>query len=251
MEKVTKKTILGLALSLALANPALAAGFFTNGLPPAGGTQYPGTLPLTGLETIPADTNLTGGQNPASESISTGQLAQYVGSAGSNSPNLLIGGDAGTNLWQRGTTGSSVTTTTTYGGPDRFAYWSGTNTAMTVSRDSAATDVPSGFGYAFKVARTAGQTGVVPVCVEQALQSSWAISLAGQTVEFDFNAYTGATFSAAGANVTAYVVTGTGTDESAAKLAYGINAGGGGGSAWAGQANATAAVISLGCGRAA
>src|SRR5262249_53171477 len=52
--------------------------------------------------------------------------------AGNNPENVLIGGDATTNLWQRATTGSSVTTTSTYGGPDRWAYASGTNTAMTV-----------------------------------------------------------------------------------------------------------------------
>ena len=47
---------------------------------------------------------------------------------GNNPENWLIGGDATTNLFQRATTGSSVTTTLTYGGPDRWAYWSGTNT---------------------------------------------------------------------------------------------------------------------------
>jgi hypothetical protein len=160
--------------------------------------------------------------------------------------NLLIGGDATTNLWQRATTGSSVTTTTTFGGPDRWFYWSGTATAMTVSRSSTAADLPTGYQYAFKMARTSGQTGVVQVCMGQDIESANVYQMQGQTVEFDFHAITGANFSPTSANMTAYIVYGTGTDEGAAKMAYGINAGGGGGSAWTGQANATAAVINLG-----
>src|SRR5437879_5345327 len=63
------------------------------------------------------------------------QLAGFDGSLPSRG-NVLIGGDATTNLWQRNTTGSSVTTTITYGGPDRWAYWSGTSTAITLTKDS-------------------------------------------------------------------------------------------------------------------
>lgn len=75
-----KKHVLMLAgaFALASATAAFAAGMLTNGLPVAGGTQYPSTIPLTGLETIPADTNLTGGLNPASEAITTKQLSQYA-----------------------------------------------------------------------------------------------------------------------------------------------------------------------------
>ena len=61
--------------ALAIGTLAHSAGFFTNGVPVAGGSQYPSTLPLTGLETIPADTNLLSGLNPASEAITTAQLA--------------------------------------------------------------------------------------------------------------------------------------------------------------------------------
>lgn len=104
-----KLTLGGLAFAAALgvSSLALAAGFFTNGVPPAGGTQYPNTLPLTGNETLPADTNLPSGANPASEAISTGQILQYAGGQ-TSADNFLIGGDATTNLFQRATTGSSV-----------------------------------------------------------------------------------------------------------------------------------------------
>src|SRR5215469_12705164 len=164
--------------------------------------------------------------------------------------NAIIGGDATTNLFQRGTTGSSVTTTTTYGGPDRLFYWSGTNTAMTVSRDSTAADLPPGGGYqyAFKMARTSGQTGVVQVCMGQEIESINAYQFQGATAELDFHAFTGANFSGVSSSVyslKAYIIYGTGTDEGAAKMAFGLNAGGGGGSGWTGQANATAAVVTL------
>lgn len=160
--------------------------------------------------------------------------------------NVLVGGDATTNLFQRGTTGSSVTTTLTYGGPDRWAYWSGTSTAMTVSRDSTAADLPaSAYEYGFKMARTSGQTGVVQVCMAQVVETVNSYQFAGTTAELDFHATAGANFSAASSNMTAYIVSGTGADEGAASLAKGLNGGGGGSAGWTGQANATAAVIPI------
>ncbi len=233
------------AVCLAAALSANAAGLYTNGVPPAGGTQYPSTLPLTGNETLPADTNLPGGANPASEAISVAQIASYLGGLPVGG-NVLIGGDATTNLWQRATTGASETTTYAYGGPDRWAYWSGTNTAVTLSRDSTAADISTGFQYAFKLAETSGQTGTVQICMAQEVESANSYQFAGHTAELDFNAVTGANFNAAGNNMTAYIIYGTGADEGMQKLAWGLNAGGGGSTAWTGQTNATAAVIGLG-----
>ena len=237
--------VAGLSLGLLLTQPTLAAGFFTNGVPQAGGSQYPSTIPLTGNELLPADTQLSDGASPQSEAISTSQLAGYVATTPSRN-NALIGGDATTNLFQRGTTGASQTTAVAYGGPDRWAYWSGTSTAITLSRDSTAADVPAGYKYSFKLARTSGQTGVVQVCMAQEVESANSYQFQGQTAELDFHAYTGANFSGASAQMTAYVITGTGADEGMTNLAFGLNAGGGGSSGWTGQANATAAVISLG-----
>lgn len=172
-------------------------------------------------------------------------LAGYVGGLPTKG-NVLIGGDATTNLWQRATTGASVTTTATYGGPDRFFYWSGTSTAMTVSRTSTAADLPAqGFTYGFKMARTASQTGVVQTCMAQVVESANAAQFQGQTAELSFYATAGATFSAASSAMKAYIVYGTGTDEGAAAMAFGLNAGGGAGAGWTGQANATAAAITI------
>lgn len=165
-------------------------------------------------------------------------LGNYAASLPGNNPeNAIIGGDATTNLFQRGTTGSSVTTTITYGGPDRWAYWSGTSTAMTVSQDSTAADLPSQYKYAFKMARTSGQTGVVQMCTMQEVESVNSYVFAGQTAEIDFHAATGANFSAASAQMAVYLISGTGTDEGISKAAFNLNAGGGGSSTWAGQVN--------------
>lgn len=205
---------------------------------------------LVPLQTINSDDMFQdivhGVPSAQSQFVTAAQIASFGGTLPDQSNNALIGGDGTTNLFQRATTGASVTTTFTYGGPDRWGYWSGTNTAMTVSRDTTAADLPSnGFLAGFKMARTSGQTGVVQVCMAQALESANSYRLAGQTVELSFYATAGANFSAASGNMTAYIVYGTGSDGSAAALAFGINAGGGGGAGWTGQANATAAVIPI------
>lgn len=202
-------------------------------------------VPMSGNEVLPCDTELAGGANPQTEGCTVNNLSAYTNGLPALR-NVLVGGDASTNLFQRATSGSSVTTTVTFGGPDRWAYWSGTSTAMTVSRDTTASDLPTSYQAAFKMARTSGQTGVVQVCMAQEVESVNSYQFAGTTAEFDFHAYTGANYSAASSNMTAYIVTGTGSDEGMAKLAFGLNAGGGGSTGWTGQANATAAVISLG-----
>ena len=169
-------------------------------------------------------------------------LAGYTRSV-AMSNNVLVGGDATTNLFQRGTTGASETTTYAYGGPDRWAYWSGTATAMTVSRDSTAADLPaSGYEYGFKMARTSGQTGVVQVCMLQEVESVNSYAFSGQTAEIDFHATAGANFSGASSAMTAYLISGTGSNEGTVNAAYGLNAGGGGGAGWTGQVNTGVAV---------
>jgi hypothetical protein len=82
--------------------------------------------------------------------------------------------------------------------------------------------------------------------MEQEIESINSVQMQGHTLEFDFKALTGADFSAASSNMTAYIVTGTGQDEGTVAMAKGLNGGGGGGSGWTGQTNLTAAVIGLG-----
>ena len=214
----------------------------------AGGNLVPNAGPLVttiGVNDVFKDV-VNGFPQAQDYYVSAATLAGFVGNGGAGT-NFLIGGKADQNLWQRNTTGSSVTTTLTYGGPDRWAYWSGTSTAMTVSKVSTAAALPTGSANVFRMQRTASQTGVVQMCMAQEITSKNSYYLQGHTVLLDFNVYTGANFS--GTGMTAYVSYGTGTDEGLAgtsSYAYGLNAGGGGSGSWTGQANATAAVIPLG-----
>ena len=187
---------------------------------------------------------VNGVASAANQYVSSGVLLGTVGVA--YTVNYLIGGRADDNLWQVGTTGASVTGTLTYGGPDMWAYWSGTNTAMTITKSSTAAGLAGGDANTFRMQRTASQTGVVQMCMAQEVDTKNSLFLQGKTALVDFNVYTGANFS--GTGLTVYIITGTlaGGDEGTVNLAFGLNAGGGGAAGWTGQANATAAVIPLG-----
>src|ERR1700721_1089135 len=78
----------------------------------------------------------------------------------------------------------------------------------------ATTNVGPPYKYAFKMARTSGQTGVVPVCMMQEIESVNSYAFDGATAELDFFAVAGSNFSAANSKMTAYLAPGTGTDES-------------------------------------
>ena len=186
--------------------PAWAAGVFTNGVCVAGSSgvstgspavtycNNPNTYPLTGVEQLPADTQLSGGQSPQSEAITTGQLAGYIGAV-PGPGNALIGGDATTNLWQRATTSAGITTTLTYGSADRWAIWSVANDEIKLIRDSTAGDLSPGYQYAFKLQRTATTaTANGQACMMQPLTSANSYQFAGQNAELAFHMHTGANF---------------------------------------------------------
>jgi hypothetical protein len=164
-----KRTILAAIGAVALAGIALAQPVITR-------VTSIGSSDL--IQVIP-------GGAPSAQSVyaTSALLGNYSETLTGNNPeNALIGGDSTTNLWQRATTGSSVTTTATYGGPDRWTYWSGTNTAMTVSRTTTAGDLPASLTYksGFKMARTAAQTGVVESACSRHWRPPTASSSAGR-----------------------------------------------------------------------
>lgn len=225
-----------LAGALALAGNAFAAGLYTNGLPVAGGTQYPSTLPLTGNEQVPADTMLPNGRNPATLAITTGQLAGFINGETDTWTNGLIGGDFAANLWQRGTTSASITTSLLYTA-DRWWGLSGAGTAFTVSRQTASQ--ADGIGASARVQRTAAQTGVLPICVGQVLTTANSWKFAGSKAELSFYAKAGSGFTAAGSRVAATIAYGTTTDGTAANFSTG---------SWTGYANATVSNVTLGTG---
>ena len=236
----TKMLMLAGAIAAAIIAPAYASGFFTNGVPPAGGTQYPSTIPLTGNEQIPADTELTNGQNPQSEAITVNQLAANDNAQPSRG-NVLIGGDGTTNLWQRGTAGTSTTSATVaWDSADRWGQWALSSAGVKVARDSTAADLPTGYKYAIALTHTNTTGG--QICTGQSIESVNTYQFQGSTAELDFHASTGAGYTG-GATLTAYITYGTGTDEGLNLGAFTIN--GGGATGFTGGANATVAVIPL------
>lgn len=221
-----KRKIGGLAIgALLLATPALAG--------------YYDTLPTLASPdssfTVPMDTNYAGGRQPQTGKATLQSIGAATNSvAGSGGwRNALIGGDFGTNLWQRGTTGASTTTSLLYG-PDRWWGLSGTGTAFTQAKQTASQT--TGYAGSNRVQRTAAQTGVLPICVGQVLTSSNSTRFQGRLAEFSFHAKAGATFSAANSVVTAYIASGTGADQSAADFSTG---------SWTGYAEAAATQVTL------
>ena len=212
-----RKLALGLALSVGLAGTAWAAGFITNGLPPAGGTQYPSTLPLTGAEQMPADTQLAGGLNPASEAITIGQLT--AATADPTPRNYLDNGAMVINQQGTGTiTGGTTSITALQFAADRWFIdtnvGSGAGQAAVITASPAP---PAGFTQSFKLWRNSGAL-TQPVCTIQAIETVRATQLAGKYVVLSAYVDALAGLTATGGLVNAYVITGTGTDQGIATL---------------------------------
>ena len=235
-----KSMLFGAVASIALASAALAAGYWTNGVPVAGQSPYTNSLPLTGNETIPADTNLAAGAMPQSIAVKTSQLADYMGGLPSRG-NALIGGNGDTNLWTYGTAGTSTTSATVaWDSANRWGQWATSSAGVKIAKDTTAADLPSGYGAAIALTHTATTAG--QICMGQAVETSNSYQFDGQTAEFDFHAATGSGYTG-GATLTAYITYGTGTDEGLNKMAYTVN--GGGATGWTGGVNAAAAVVPL------
>lgn len=221
-----------------VAKRAWAAGFFTNGVPVAGGTQYPNTLPLTGNETIPADTNLPSGLNPASEAITVNALlGTDRGMGGSGGwRNSLVGGDFGTNLWQRGTSTTGITTGITYLADRFFAYSGAAGGSVSVSKQTGAADITTGTTASYRLQRASTNANLTNVCVAQVMPSADSTRFQGGTAEFRTHLLAGANFSAAGSAAVMTIAYGTGNDESATLFSTG---------AWTGYTVASAQSVTI------
>lgn len=167
---------------------------------------------------------------------SAAQLGNYSATLpGNNAENALVGGDATTNLFQRTTSVAIASPGTLAYTADRWAAWGGTNSPVTVSKQTGATDITSGFGASFRVNKPSG-AGVVQICVGQEIESVNTYRFQGNTAQFVFHAKAGSTFSAASSNLAVYVLTGTTADEGTSNGAFSINAGGGSSTPWTGAA---------------
>lgn len=137
--------------------------------------------------------------------------------------NLLIGGDFGTNPWQRGTTFVSITNTISYTADRWFAY-SVAGGDITVARSTLNT--PTGYSAWMQFGRSATNVSTTNICMAQIVESAQATAAQGKPLAFSFLANAGANFSAANSQINVSLIAGTGLNDGAASLAT---------SSWAGQ----------------
>jgi len=207
---------LGLAAALlALGLTSAVAGGIFPGYPSA-------SPPLTGNETIPADTNLSGGVPPQTELITTSQLGQYVnGVAGAQFKNSLICGDFATCPWQRGTSpGGDIANTLTYTA-DRWFAIGGASSAINVTKQTGASDITTGYAASYRFQRKASNADTTAICFGQVLETVNSVKYQGNTAVLSFIAKSGANFSASNGNIAVTIAYGTGTDGTSANFASG------------------------------
>ena len=164
-------------------------------------------------------------QCSASTVTTTGGLTQHVGSSTvintdwnlySNPRNMLDGGDATTNPWQRGTSATLAVLSAGYITADRWFAFQFVSASSAQIVKTANTTVP-GFSQAFAFGRAQSSGSVSAIFMGQVLESLDSIRAQGQVVTFSFYAQTNTGFTAGqtSSQIGVQVVQGFGTDQSA------------------------------------
>ena len=156
-----------------------------------------------------------------------------------NFRNLIDGGDFSINPFQRnipglasgGVISTPIAATPTYFA-DRFFAVGGASSAVLMSTVADTSIV--GFNQSLKVSRQSGNASVSSITVGQVIETFDALRCQGQTVTLSFWAKSGATYS--GGSLTAQIVYGSGSNQSAASLIA---------STWTGQATVLIATQTL------
>jgi hypothetical protein len=146
----------------------------------------------------------------ADSSTSTGLRYQGSMAAGKNA---LING--GFDIWQRGTTVATATSSSTGFAADRWQiYRAGFATGATLTRQATGdtTNLPF-IQYCARVQRDSGNTSTASYNFSQNLESSMSIPYAGKTFVLSFYARAGANYSVASSTLRAIVKNGTGIDQ--------------------------------------
>jgi hypothetical protein len=151
-------------------------------------------------------------------------------------PNATFGGfmrnriiNGAMNFWQRSTSATG-TYSASYATVDRWALYS--SSSMTTSQS---TSVPTGFQYSLKVQRPAAATTTNQIFAFQVIENTNMFDLTGQSVTLSFWAKAGANYSSASSQLTAFVNTGTVSDQ-------GSSSGLGG---WTGAASPLSSAVTL------
>ena len=128
--------------------------------------------------------------------------------------NRIINGAA--NIYQRGTTFSSINNNITYGSDRFFAFTTGFTAQAQMIRS---TSVPTGFLYSQQFGRAVGNTIVNQQFLCQCIESSNMLDLVGEKVTVSFWAKAGANYS--GGSLSIKLSTGTTADQSSATFSAG------------------------------
>jgi hypothetical protein len=207
-----RKTLLGLA--------ALAVGVLglTAALDRAAHGQGAGGAALPSAQGTDVIT-VQRGTSPLINTLTVNQIATLINQGDSTPRNLLLGGDFGTNPFQRGTSqAADIANTATYG-PDGWFFIGGASSAINWSQQTGASDITAGFSASLRFQRKATNADTAAICVGQVLDSTTAVRFQGQTGIYSFWALSGANFSAASGNLNVTAATGTGASQSAASFA--------------------------------
>lgn len=207
-----RKIAIGLFATVAVTGIAALAQTFAPNMPILGGPAYcsstnngvcvntvPAGPSLTGNETIPADTNATpvGG-------IQAGKIPVPVLYSNFNG---LIGGDFSQNLWQRGTSFSSLALNTAILTADAWYVYAPALPLVSVSKQTAQADQPPGSGASYRLQRVASQTSLGQFCTGQLLPDDssdpFIVGADGvtRTTIFSAEIAAGANFSPTGVNM--------------------------------------------------
>ena len=175
---------------------------------------------------------VNGVPQPQNSYASATLLGNYSSTVpGGNAENDIVGGDFGQNLFQDGTTVSTITTVATYVAEQFFAF-SGTSTTIGGAQETGAADITAGYTASLRITRTG--SGVIQSCVATIIPSAQVTRYQGATLEVDAHALAGSGFSAASSNLTFVQVQGTGVNDTAANFAKTVNSALSG-TAWAGS----------------
>jgi hypothetical protein len=114
-------------------------------------------------------------------------------------------------IWQRGTSVAGSGSAYNYTA-DRWQ--TNASSAITVSRQATSdtTNLPF-VQYCARVQRNSGSTSTTVPILAQSIETINSVQFAGKTVTFSFYARKGANYSDASSQITAYLITGTGTDQ--------------------------------------
>jgi hypothetical protein len=126
-------------------------------------------------------------------------------------PNYVING--GMDIWQRGVgpVGGAGSVTTGFLA-DRWQCYRSAYVANSGIQQVSSIGLP-GFQYALRYTRNAGDTLTNSMFIGQSIETRNSIQMANNTVTLSLYVRKGATFSASGGLISAYFVSGTGTDQ--------------------------------------